>query len=60
MVFGFFIEKEKRFSFFFCYASYFVGLLFHVVRRHPGDVLGESGPQKAVEVLRNFIAIALK
>ena len=51
-VFGFYRKRKAVFRFFFSF--------FHVARRHPGDVPGESGPQKAVEVLRNFIAIALK
>ena len=43
--------------------SVFLVLVFRFlvyVIRHSGDVVGESGPQMAVEVLPNSIAIALK
>ena len=70
VVFGFFLFKHPVFGFyenekrFFGAGSVslpgFQTFLVHVVRRHPGDVPGESGQQKAVEVFRNFIAIALK
>ena len=59
--FSVFMKTESGFLVlvYFCFLVSRV-FLVHVVRRHPGDVPGESGPQKAVEVLRNFIAISLK
>ena len=61
-VFGFYRKRKTVFRFFFFQLRFLISRPFfvHVARRHPGDVPGESGPQKAVEVLRNFIAIGFK
>ena len=70
MVFGFFLFKHPVFGFYENEKLFFLVLvqfrflvsrpfLVHVVRRHPGDVPGENCPQKAVEVLRNSIAVEI-